>query len=89
MSSDTQVMKIDLAIKALTAKVDNLILERIIINIAEKYPHISINSPVAVFIVHPELEKLIKSISDDFYRTMFAEKKRDEIYACSKGGKIS
>ncbi|OLY83145.1 hypothetical protein AYI68_g2721 [Smittium mucronatum] len=44
MSSDTQIAEIILAIKALTAKVDNLTVEKIIKTPADEYPRVSTNS---------------------------------------------
>ncbi|OMJ20033.1 hypothetical protein AYI69_g6387 [Smittium culicis] len=51
--------------------------------------NISASIPATILNVYPELESLIQSMSEDFYRTMLTdEDKKEAIYGCPKSSKV-
>ncbi|OMJ21763.1 hypothetical protein AYI70_g3276 [Smittium culicis] len=89
-STETQIEVMIRAINALTAKVGNLTVERATEPTAEEDQHITANVPATVLNAYLELEKLIPSMSDNFYRTLLTkEEKREAIYACPKSSNVS
>ncbi|OMJ12079.1 hypothetical protein AYI70_g6322 [Smittium culicis] len=94
MSSETVISEAVIAsilnaINDLTSKVDNLTVGKTADPPSEDDQHISVSSPATVLNVYPELESLIPSMSEDFYRTMLTDEgKKEAIYACPKSSKV-
>ncbi|OMJ24386.1 hypothetical protein AYI70_g1621 [Smittium culicis] len=94
MSAETVISEAVIAsilnpINDLTSKVDNLTVGKAADPPSEDDQHISVTSPATVLNVYPELEGLIPSMSEDFYRTMLTdEEKKEEIYAFPKSSNV-
>ncbi|OMJ12242.1 hypothetical protein AYI70_g9241 [Smittium culicis] len=94
MSSETVISEVVIAsilntTNELTSKVDNLTVGKTADPPSEDDQNISVSSPATVLNVYPELESLIPSMSEDFYRTMLTnEEKKEEIYAFPKSSNV-
>ncbi|OMJ27481.1 hypothetical protein AYI69_g3077, partial [Smittium culicis] len=94
MSSETVISEAVIAsilnaINDLTSKVDNLTVGKPDEPSLEDDQHISASIPATVLNVYQELESLIPSMSEDFYRTMLTdEEKKEAIYGCPKSSKV-
>ncbi|OMJ23230.1 hypothetical protein AYI70_g2392 [Smittium culicis] len=87
--SEAVIASILNATNELTFKVDNLTVGKTADPRSEDDQHITVSSPATVLNVYPELESLIPSTSEDFYRTILTdEEKKEEIYACPKNRKV-
>ncbi|OMJ16596.1 hypothetical protein AYI69_g7779 [Smittium culicis] len=95
MSSETLISEAVIAnilnaINDLTSKVDNLTPGKTAEPSVEDDQHISASIPATVLNVYPELESLIPSISEDFYRTMLTdgEEKGGNLWMLKKSSKV-
>ncbi|OMJ07759.1 hypothetical protein AYI69_g11334, partial [Smittium culicis] len=87
--SEAVIANILNAINDVTSKVNNLTVGKTAEASVEDDQHISASISATVFNVYPELESLILSMYEDFYRTMLTdEEKKEAIYGFPKSSKV-